>query len=755
MESKTIAKTINFFILLAVIGTPIFYFKRGVYPYTLSKTAFFQSIVEIIFLLWLVLIIYDKRYLPKRTPLLTALAVFLAVLVIASIFGADPWRSFWSSQERAVGVIVFFHLVALALIISSISKEINKTKFLYASIGTASFVSLLAFLQLQYPNLLLNEAVSNRPGATFGNPTFFAGYLIFNIFIGAYYILKLFEVDEKGVRPQLGIIKVSFLSITIVINTAALFLTKTRGDLIGLAIGIATIVFMFALRPPRFAAKVLKENYFYGIVLACMIGLGLIFWFTRSASLWKNIPGTSRFLEISLDSKELQPRLAAINAAWLGFLEKPILGWGWENFNIVFNKHYDPKTLELSYQETRFDKPHNAPLEYLVTGGAPLFIAYLGIFGAFLYESLKLKDRLFGQMLFAGAVAYFVRNIFVFDTIGPLLLFYVLIGFADGEYRIEKELRQSALSAKTPRDGFKKIPIGVITFLCLIAFVIAYFINVTTLKASYRQFWGFQYFNQNKPDKAIQSFRSAIKTWNPYVWSLKRDYAAAISEAYFYNKGLISKESVSMAINAMEEVASEHPLDAYNHYALVDMYNQVSDIDPEKFLSSAERQAAIALELSPNRQEIYFSLAKTKSLKGDNASALNILRDALALNDNIPDAHFYYGVISYQSGDSVNGYDHIRRAIDLGRRWKNHLEPQVIANVLADSGHLSDAIELYNVSLKMNDNAETRIKLGIAYFFLGEKDLARSELLEAMKTFDIRESPSYDEILPILRNLNL
>jgi Flp pilus assembly protein TadD len=55
----------------------------------------------------------------------------------------------------------------------------------------------------------------------------------------------------------------------------------------------------------------------------------------------------------------------------------------------------------------------------------------------------------------------------------------------------------------------------------------------------------------------------------------------------------------------------------------------------------------------------------------------------------------------------------------------------------------------------MNDNAETRIKLGIAYFFLGEKDLARSELLEAMKTFDIRESPSYDEILPILRNLNL
>jgi len=42
--------------------------------------------------------------------------------------------------------------------------------------------------------------------------------------------------------------------------------------------------------------------------------------------------------------------------AWEGVKEKPLLGWGQENFNLVFNKYYEPS---LYGQEVWFDRVHN------------------------------------------------------------------------------------------------------------------------------------------------------------------------------------------------------------------------------------------------------------------------------------------------------------------------------------------------------------------------------------------------------------
>ena len=74
-----------------------------------------------------------------------------------------------------------------------------------------------------------------------------------------------------------------------------------------------------------------------------------------------------------------------------GFQEKPILGWGQDGFNYVFNKYYDPA---MYGQESWFDRAHNAPLDFLVAGGILGFLSYFGLFFSVLYLLWFRKNNL-------------------------------------------------------------------------------------------------------------------------------------------------------------------------------------------------------------------------------------------------------------------------------------------------------------------------------------------------------------------------
>src|SRR6185295_11283347 len=100
---EKVVKIINGILFGIVIGTPLFYLSETVYPYLISKTSFFQGLTELLIFLYAALAVIDPRCRPKRTPLVTAILLFCAVLFITSMFGVDPSRSFWSMQDRVTG----------------------------------------------------------------------------------------------------------------------------------------------------------------------------------------------------------------------------------------------------------------------------------------------------------------------------------------------------------------------------------------------------------------------------------------------------------------------------------------------------------------------------------------------------------------------------------------------------------------------------------------------------------------------------
>ena len=755
MSSRYLLRAIHILLLAIVACTPLFYIPHSVYPYTFSKTLFFQVLVEVLFAVWLAYEMRERRARLRRTPLFTALVVFLGVLFVTSLTGADFWRSFWGTQERVIGIFAFLHFAVLAIVLSSLQGLISWKKLFSVSLVTASAVSFLGFLQLSNPNLLLNESVGTRPGSTFGNPSFLAGYLLFHCFIALYFLFSTWSEGAVASPPRRARISATvFFAVTFFLTAFGLVNTQTRGDLLGVALGGISLAAFFAVRPPHIAIRVLKDRRPYVALLAILIVFSGTFWFTRQNAVWDSVPGLARFRDISLSDQALLPRISALRAAWQGFLDRPLAGWGWENFNLVFNKYYDPHVLSVSYQETRFDKPHNLFFEYLVTGGIPLLGAFLFLCSAFAYEAWCLKDIAFRAVVISTLIAYLVRSVFIFDTLGPLLMLFLFFGVVDGAYRTETNVMAPGVRADGTGSGLARgwLP----WFLLGVALIFTYVVNIQSLQASYHQYWGFIDFVRKKPSQAISEFHAALDSWSPYHWAFARDYAAVIAENYFYNPSSVPTDEVFRAVRAVEQVAAEHPDDAYNHYFLVDFYNQISDIDIPRFTAAAEREGERALALSPARQEVLFSLAKTKHIEGDDTGAIALVRQGLDLNPLVPDAHFYYGVLAFAANDPATGYVEIKKAIALGRGWKNYHEPRVVADYFADSGHLDEAIELYKKALSMNsDDAEAKIKLGAAYYFAHQPSLARQYLTEALAAFDITTSPSYQNFKPIFDELGI
>ncbi|OGZ00299.1 MAG: hypothetical protein A3B13_01525 [Candidatus Liptonbacteria bacterium RIFCSPLOWO2_01_FULL_45_15] len=743
--SANIIKTISVLLLALVIGIPLVYWSGSVYPYTIPKTVFFLIVSELIVALYLGLAFMEPALRPRRTIWFWSVLAFSATLLITALTGEDFSRSFWSIQERNLGVFVFLHFAGLAIALSALRSKIDWDRVWRVSLISSVAVSVLALIQLQVPDLLLQENPGSRPGSTFGNPTFMAGYALFHIFLGIYIFFK----NQSG-KSFLG--KYWPLMISAV-NIIAIFISQTRGDLLGLGTGALILLGLWSFRSPVTLngwEKTWGNKKLYRAILAILIFLGAFFLLTRSASLWQNVPGLGRFQDISLEDGGLQPRLIAIKASWQGIKERPILGWGSENFNLVFNKYYDPSSLRANFQETRFDKPHNFILEYMVSGGILLLLAFLFLSSAFLWQAFRSGEILWAQVAVAAFTAYFIRNLFVFDTIGPLFLFYLFMSATDAKYGNKKE-QSARIPNSSPNPALGQFILGA-SVLAVIAMSLG--VSLPTLASAYHQRNGFIYFLQDKVPETIVEFKKGVDGWSMYRDGYAKDYARAVADAFFYKRGTVTKDDALLVIRELEAVSVAHPKDAFYHNMLLDVYGKFSSLDAQ-YLDRAIEHAQAALVLSPNRQETYFGWAKALSSKGDNKGGLELTKKALDLDPEVAESNFYYGLMAYINEMYDDGYKHVRKGIDGGRPWKNSAEPRVVANFFTDDKRFGEAITLYQKSLEMRDDPETRARLARAYFLSGDRESAKKEFGQAMKQKDLSKSSAWSDFAPIISQLGL
>jgi len=757
-------KAIKILIYALIVGTPLIFYTYSLFPLTIPKIVFFQSVVEIIFGLWLGLVIFNKRYLPKLTPLFIALLIFFAVLFISAIFGINFFHSLWSSIGRGIGIVGILHFLFLAIVLQSIGKEINWRPLWLTSFITSTGVALGALIQrFINPNIFLTSS-GNRPGSFFGNPTFMAGYLLFNIFIGFWLLAQFFSKKEHHSKIWRG-----FIIIGLILDLFAVFLSETLGDIIGLVVGFGFLLLYFLFK---------TRGWFRIFLLALIIGilaLAGVFISTRKSFFWTHKPVFQRLTEFSFIRSSIQNRFIAWRVAIEGFKQRPILGWGWENFNIPFNTYYDPRLLTWNFSETYWDKPHNVYLEYLVTGGILGFLAYLGIFMTLGYELFKLRrhDPMIFPFLSATLLSYLIQNVVIFDTIGTYLMFFLVIGFVDycfSSLKSESELSETKTEFLNKPRKTKKLTSAVSVILVIIFLLPVYFLNWQILRSSYYYYWGFNYLKNGFIQAADLSWQKALQIKSPYLDDVRKDFASFNQEVLKIafqapQESLFSFLEVrhKQAIEELKKIISHQPNNYFYYVFLADFYNNFYNFGGESYIQEALKNIDKAIELSPKRQQIYYVLARTRLLQKDINKAFKAFDQAVALAPEAGDPHFAYGILAYQVKDIKKGHEEIAKAKALGRDVQNAAEALTLGSLVGDlENNYPQAIELFKLAIRLAHEERQvtfersgRLKLALAYYFNGQKDSARETFLELSQEINFSKLAIYPDLKPVLDELGV
>ena len=81
-----------------------------IFPFIVPKILLFRSAVEVMLGLYgLLLCVNWERYKPRLSAVSIALGFFILSFAISTIFGVDPYHSFWDNHERMLGLFTILH----------------------------------------------------------------------------------------------------------------------------------------------------------------------------------------------------------------------------------------------------------------------------------------------------------------------------------------------------------------------------------------------------------------------------------------------------------------------------------------------------------------------------------------------------------------------------------------------------------------------------------------------------------------------
>jgi len=475
----------------AVLFIPFVVSSSLFFPFITGKNFAFRFLVEIGFVSWLILALRDAAYRPRVSALLWSFVAFVAVIGIADIFGVDTWKSLWSNFERMEGYITIVHLFLYFLYVPVVlGTEKLWNRFIATSLGASVIVSIFSVFQLM--GILDINQGGVRVDATFGNATYLAIYLVFHIFFA---LIAVSRSNRWWGWSGYGAIAL--------LHTVILYHTATRGSILGLLGGLLVAGVLIAIFDKSERTIRIVAGSAVGVVLLIVLG----FFALKDTQFVTQSPVLQRFAGISWDDTRTQARAYVWPMAIEGWKEKPILGWGQENFNYVFNTNYDPRMYR---HELWFDRTHNALLDRLIAGGLLGLLAYLSLYISALYLLWrKCSDISFTEkaLLTGLGAAYIFHNLFVFDNITSYIVFVSVLGYI--HFRATRLVKPIAEDNEEVDDSDTRVA-GV--FLIVLLLCSLYFFVYRGYATASNLLNALQYMSVTPPriDLAIPAYKKAL-----------------------------------------------------------------------------------------------------------------------------------------------------------------------------------------------------------------------------------------------------
>lgn len=716
--------------LVVILFSPLYVNSHLFFPFIVTKTVAFNISVEIMGLAFLLLAWKNSEYRLRFNLVVILMAVYVGLSFLSSLLGDNFYHSFWSNNERSEGLLLLLHLFLFLIIISSFLRKIKDWLIVFDIFILSSFVvSLVALGQYFQLSWLFASSGGQRLAGTIGNAGYLAGFLVFGIFFG---LLLLFE--RKNIYLKV------YYAVIIALQSFIVLFTDTRGGILALLIGAALFILYLLF-------FYFKHKYFKiaGVaIIVIFISLPILVFTNKDSALVMNNRVLNRIASISSNTITAQTRLMTWNSAWQGFKERPILGWGYENFYQPFDKYFNPKIYRHDGSVIWFDRAHNIIFDRLLTGGVVGLTFYLLLLLGpyyFLWQYFykqknenNSSDHL-GKKYFMPVVlsllmmAYFIQNLFIFESLVIYIPLFLTLGFI-GLFGRQYEWKFLADN----KIKFYLFIMGVVVFLPAM-----YFFNLKPLQANILVAKALSNESISVNDR-VSLFKASLSKNTPGNQEYRR-------QLYTFLETLIVKKFSDQAVindvanftgSELDKQLIENPLSVANYLLAMrynhSMYTNTNNITYlEKNLELYNKSKT----LSPARQVFYFEIGytdmslgsyyfkanqKTKSEEYYNL-AIDNFKYALQLNDtNFESYRQLISVLIY-----ANRNEEVSALLDLIDQKGDKLQYDKItflSNVINTSIGVGN-YEALKITVKKlinvdPSNVQYQTQLALAHAYLGE-----------------------------------
>ena len=708
VNDMTLRDFLRLFVLTGIFATPfigLYVAGSMFFPFITGKNFAFRIIVEAMLGAWVLLMFIDATYRPKFSWILGAAGVFLAVLTVADFTGVNPSRSLWSNYERMEGLVTHVHLFLYFIIAGSVMATENLWIWFWrTSLAGSMIVARYSFSQLIGVSVIHQSAT--RLDATFGNSAYLAVYALFHAFLAMF----LFVRDRNNSTLRW------IYSVVAVVNVAVLYYTQTRGTLLGLVGGVflaMLLVAFFDREHPR-----LKRYALGGLLMSILILGGFLMF--KDTKFIQGSPTLQRMASISLHDTTTESRFMIWKMSWEGFLERPILGWGQDNFLYVFSEHYNPKMWD---QEPWFDRSHDVFFDWLIAGGVLGLLSYLSLFGAALYYLWFARKKHFSVLersILTGMLAgYFIHNIFVFDNLTSYIVFFGILAYFHTLHGEKTETTATPTKKRKNNDVLETADLLIVSgvILALTAGTI-YFVNIRNINANIALINGIQrdgiLVDDGQGGKKIaladvldQGLFGSGETLEQLVQIAIQTTDPRVPES-------IRNQFYDLTASEFEKALARDPNNLRTQSFTATFYARFGKYE----LALEHFKKAIAL--SPKRQSTYLDLGMMYVAKGDYADAEKVTKIGYEIEPANTDARLAYAtaLIYMKKSDEATA---------LMSELKNSRLPydNRIINAYGNEGDYAKVIALVNEKIARGYAAgRDYLSLGAAYIALNQKDNA-------------------------------
>ena len=721
IERKTWSHQLLFWLIAVALVSTLLAFRYIFMGLGFIKAMAFFIAVEAAVILYGYLIIKQEIARFPVNRLVWAMAGWLAVLGLSTIFAVHPFVSFWGSTSRVLGLVTWLHRGALFYVMVGFLRDYRQWLTLLRVIIGGSVVVAAYGLGQAIAVPFIAQAQNYRIDSLVGNAVFLAGYLTI--------LLPMTVIS--ALTAEAVWLKRSLWGIAL-LQSIAILLTASRGGLVTVLVTAVVLAVAWGIRYQRRGLI-----WISAAVVALAMLTGTIVQRYAASDAVQNITLLRRISQITLSDETVKGRLLAWQTGWRAWQERPLLGWGMENYGVAFNRNYQPVLESVSTQETWMDRAHNWVIDTLVMTGLVGLIVYLVLLLAafwaawrLIYRSREEWQATFGFIVLGGLSAMTIFNLFAFDTITTLPIVSFLLALAAVNLGGSRPKPTNALW------GWVMLPLACVAIYFCFArpVMINKLVSRAVVDYYHRDFAAaFQ-----KIDRAIAAstfLDNGIRSKLIDLGGMAYDSAQTDAKL----KPVVEPYLARTAEMVKDTIVHE-PYSAFYYNRLVSLYAKLALWDAA-YLPAAEATLQTLINMAPDRPSSRLAGGHLYTTVGRYAQADDYYDQAIALYPEWGEPYFHKALVAAYLDRPIDAEAYLVKALALGYNIFVFDNLNVMAGVFENRGHL-ELSEKYRrlIVEKLPDEVNGYIGLAGFYYRRGQPDLTYQYLVAALRLDPVNET---------------